>query len=116
MTSQTVYQSLILLLLIAGIVPAIAFISQHRPRQWRRVAAWDASGWVILVALFYFRNIVLVVTRWPGSAPHGWFDAVFAVGLLILIDVLLIVRVMSYRSFAQREDQRIAEGRTDPIT
>lgn len=116
MNSQHIYQAAILLLLVAGLVPALAFISQHRPRQWKRVAAWDASGWVILVALFYFRSIVLVVTRWPGSPPRGWFDGIFAVGLLVLIDVLLIVRVVSYRSFAQREDQRIAEGRTEQIS
>ncbi len=114
--SQIWYQAAILLLLIAGFVPAAVFISQHRPKQWRRLAAWDASGWVILVALFYFRSIVLVVTRWPGSPPRGWFDGFFAVGLLVLIDVLLIVRVVSFRSFAQRDAERVAEGRTDAIT
>src|ERR1051325_1858190 len=116
MSSQHLYQPAILLLLVSGLAPPLAFISQHRPRQWRRVAAWDASGWVILVALFYFRSIVLVVTRWPGSPPRGWFDGIFAVGLLVLIDALLIVRVVSYRSFAQRDAERMAEGRTDAIT
>jgi hypothetical protein len=110
------YQVTILLLLIAGLVPAVVFVSQHRPRQWRRLAAWDASGWVILVALWYFRSIVLVWTRWPGTPPRGWADALFAIGMLALLDVLLIVRVVSYRSFAQRDAERIAEGRPDAIT
>lgn len=33
-----------------------------------------------------------------------------------VIDVLLILRLVSYRSFAQRDAERIAEGRQDPIT
>ncbi len=110
MNGQTLYQTTILVLLIAGFVPAVAFIGQHRPRQWRRMAAWDASGWVILVALWYFRSIVLVWSRWPGSSPRGWADAVFAVGVLLLLDVLLILRVMSYRSFTQR-DQDLSDKR-----
>ncbi len=116
MSGQHWYQVSILLLLVIGLVTACSFIGQHRPRQWRRVAAWDASGWVILVALFYLRSIVLVVLRWPGSGPQGWFDGAFAVGLLVLINVLLIVRVVSYRSFAQRDAERLADGRTDAIT
>lgn len=116
MMSQTVYQATILFLLITGFIPAVVFISQHRPKQWRRMAAWDASGWVILVALWYFRSIVLVWTRWPGSPPKGWADAVFAIGVLVLLDVLLILRVVSYRTFAQRDEERVAEGRKDAIT
>lgn len=116
MTHQHLYQGAILLLLVFGLITAAAFIGQHRPRQWRRLAAWDASGWVLLVALFFFRQIVLVVTRWPGSAPLGWFDGVFSIGLLVLIDALLVVRVVSFRSFAQRDAERIRDGRTDAIT
>lgn len=111
-----IYQASILLLLIIGLVPALVFISQHRPKQWKRLAAWDASGWVIIFALLYFRSIVLLVMRWPGSPPKGWTDALFAVGFLIVIDVLLIFRVVSYRSFAQRDEERLREGRKDSVT
>jgi hypothetical protein len=116
MNGQALYSATIVLLLVVGFVPAVAFVSQHRPRQWRRMAAWDASGWVILVALWYFRSIVLVWARWPGSAPHGPLDAAFSIGLLIVLDVLLILRVISYRSFAQRDAERVADGRDDAIT
>ena len=113
---QTLYQGAILGLLIVGLLPALVFVSQHRPKQWKRVAAWDASGWVIIAALWYLRSIVLILTRWPGSPPKGWGDAVFAIGMLIIIDSLLILRIVSYRSFAQRDQERIADGRDDAIT
>jgi hypothetical protein len=116
MNGQAWYSTVIVMLLIIGFMPAIAFISQHRPRQWRRMAAWDASGWVILVALWYFRSIVLVWTRWPGSPPKGLGDAAVSIGLLALLDFLLILRVISYRSFAQRDAERVADGRDDAIT
>jgi hypothetical protein len=104
------YQASILLLLIIGFVLGAAFISQHRPRQWRRLAAWDASGFVIVATLIYARNIVLVVSRWPGSPPHGVGDAAFAIGSLVLIDALFLLRVVSYRSFAQRDAQQAADS------
>lgn len=116
MPGQTVYQAVILVLLIIGFVLGATFISQHRPRQWKRLEAWDASGFVLIATAIYLRNIILVVTRWPGSAPHGWADLSFGIGSLIVIDLLFLLRVISYRSFAQRDAQRVAEGRTDSIT
>lgn len=116
MTDFPVYQFTILMLLMAGLVPALIFIGQHRPRQWKRLAAWDASGWVLIFAVLFIRSIVLLVTRWPGSPPKGPWDAAFGIGLLVLIDVALIVRIVSYRSFKQRDDERIRDGRKDAIT
>jgi hypothetical protein len=116
MGAQIWYQVTILLLLIVGFVLGAAFISQHRPRQWRRLEAWDASGFVLIATAIYLRNLVLVVSRWPGSPPHGWGDATFGVVSLLVIDGLFLLRVMSYRSFAQRDAARVAEGREDPIT
>lgn len=106
MSDQAVYQATLLLLLIVGFVPAAVFISQHRPRQWRRLAAWDASGLVVIAAAIYLRQIILVVTRWPGSAPRGWADATFALLSLLLIDVFLILRLISFRAFVQRDARR----------
>jgi hypothetical protein len=115
MGAEVWYQATILILLIVGFVLGATFISQHRPRQWKRLEAWDASGFVIIATAIYLRNIVLVVTRWPGSAPHGWGDTLFGICSLLAIDSLFLLRVMSYRSFAQRDAERIAEGRQDAI-
>lgn len=100
------YQVTILLLLIIGFLLGAAFLSQHRPRQWRRLAAWDASGFVIVATAIYLRNIILVVTRWPGSPPDGVWDAAFGIGSLLVIDALFLLRVVFYRSFTQRDARR----------
>lgn len=111
---NVLYQGSILTLLVIGLITAVAFVGQHRPRQWRRVAAWDASGWVVLVALLYLRSTVLVVTRWPGSGPTGWLDGVFAIVTLVVIDTLLLIRVISYRSF--RDSDTARHGQENAIT
>lgn len=103
MPVQHVYQAGIALLLIGGLVPGLVFLSQHRPRQWRRLAAWDASGFVFVAVAIYLRSLILLVARWPGSPPHGWGDALFAVGSLAIIDALFILRLISYRSFVEAD-------------
>jgi hypothetical protein len=103
MPALLVYQSAIALLLISGLVPGLVFLSQHRPRQWKRLAAWDASGFVLIAVAIYLRSLILIVARWPGSPPHGWADAVFAIGSLIIIDALFILRLVSYRSFVEAD-------------
>lgn len=97
------YQTTILILLVVGLVPAVAFIGQHRPTQWRRLAAWDASGFVMIAAAIYLRNIILIVSRWPGSPPRSAGDAVFGIVSLLIIDGLFILRVVSYRNFKGRD-------------
>lgn len=116
MTVQYWYQATILFLLVAGFVPAVWFVSLHRPKQWKRLAAWDASGFVIVAAAIYFRNILLIWSRWPGSPPRGIGDAVFGIVSLLVIDSLFILRIISYRSFAQRDKERADEGRDDAVT
>ncbi len=116
MSGQEAYQGVVLTLLIIGFVLCATFISQHRPRQWRRLAAWDASGFVLIATAIYLRNIILIFSRWPGSPPRGWGDAVFGIGSLVVIDALFLLRVVSYRSFAQRDAERVRDGRTDAIT
>lgn len=96
------YQLTIIGLLICGLVPALVFVSQHRPRHWRRLAAWDASGFVIVAALIYTRSLILIISRWPGSPPRGWLDGAFGIVSLIAIDVLFIIRVLSYHQFTLR--------------
>lgn len=115
MSWQTAYQWLVLLLLVIGFALGASFIGLHRPRQWRRLAAWDASGFVLIATAIYLRSIVLLISRWPGSPPHGWSDGAFAIGSLLVIDALFVLRVVSYRSFTQRDQERIAEGRAEHI-
>ncbi len=114
MNGQTIYQGTILLLLVVGLVTAVSFIGQHRPRQWRKLPAWDASGWVIIVAAVYLRSLILIVSRWPGAPPQGWLDATFAIGSLLALDIVLLIRVVNYRSF--RDQDAIKHGGENVIT
>lgn len=105
MTESPLYQILIMLLLIGGLVPGLIFLAQHRPRQWKRLAAIDASGFVLVAEAIYLRNLILVVTRWPGSPPRGLGDALFGLISLAVIDALFILRLVSFRAFAERDRQ-----------
>ncbi|MFI5974818.1 hypothetical protein [Streptomyces sp. NPDC051452] len=85
-------------LLVAGLLFALGFLSVHRPRYFFRLTEVNASYWVIVVALWYVRSLALLAIR--GAHPAGvWWDALFALGLLAAIDVLLIVRFFSYIAF-----------------
>lgn len=113
MHAHSWYAVTLAVLLAAGLIPAVAFIGQHRPRQWRRLAAWDASGFVIVAALIYARNLVLLVSRWPGVPPRSTGDAVFGIVSLVAIDALFVLRIVSWRSFAQRDAERRGLSRSD---
>lgn len=109
----TTYQIILLSLLIVGLVFSSAFIAQFRPRQWRRAASWDAVGWILIAWLWYVRSIAVIAVRWPKTVvPDGWLDLTVTLGLLVMIDVLLALRVVSFMSFrsADREKQEAAQA------
>lgn len=101
--SNPTYSAVLMILLLAGLVPALAFLAQHRPRQWRRAAAWDASGLIIVVTLWYLRSIVLILLRWPGPLQNDLPDAIVSLVLLAIIDGLLILRLASFRAYVAGE-------------
>lgn len=107
------YQATILGLLVVGLALSVRFLVAHRPRNWRRLAAWDASGWVVICAVWFLRSLILAWMRWPIRPPEGWVDGLTSVGLLGLVDVLLLVRVASYRSF--REQRSAAAGHQETV-
>lgn len=103
------YQVLVVLLLIGGLIPALFFLAQHRPSQWKRMAAWDASGLVMVVALWYVRSIILIILKWPGAPEQSLTDGITSLVLLTIIDVLLIIRLVSFRAFAEHDRDRQRE-------
>jgi predicted membrane metal-binding protein len=108
--NQTTYQVILIALLTIGLVLSSAFLTQFRPRQWRRPAMWDAVGWILIVWLWYVRGLTVVIARWPKTTvPNGWLDLTASLGLLIVIDVLLAIRVVSFLSF-RAADRKKAEA------
>lgn len=104
------YHGVLLSLLIVGALAGAGFLASHRPRRWRRLAAIDASGWVLLVTLWYARSIVLVIIRWRDLPAPGPWDATFALATLAAFDVLLIVRLLSFHSFAERDRRALQDA------
>ncbi|MGW3635892.1 hypothetical protein ACWD7F_38290, partial [Streptomyces sp. NPDC005122] len=74
----------------------------HRPRHWLRPEAFNASGWVIISALWYARGIILLVIR-GGPRPYAsWVDAGVSLGMLLLVDALLALRLLSWWRYTRK--------------
>lgn len=81
-----------------------AFLLLHRPRHWARVEAINSAGWVVLVAILYARSIALLVIR-GGPAPYrGAADTAVSLGVGFLVDVLLVLRLVSWMRFKNHRD------------
>lgn len=100
------YSVVVVALIVLGLLAAGSFLVTHRPSRWLRLEAIDASGWVLLIVIFLARALILSVLRWPTPAPSDPGDTAVSVGLLVLVDVLLIVRVAAYRRFVRRDRHR----------
>lgn len=100
---KNIYQIALIGLLTLGLVLALTFLAQFRPKQWRRLAAWDAAGLIVVIALWYIRSLGVLAIRWPHITVPGFWDGIVSIGLLIIIDALLVLRVLNFRAFAHRE-------------
>jgi len=84
-------------LLSLGLATSLGFLLLHRPRAWLRPEAWNSSGWVIISALWFLRSVVLILMRGGMPRPYdGWPDAAVSLGFLLAVDVLLLVRFLSW--------------------
>lgn len=82
-----------------------AFLLLHRPRHWMRLEAINSAGWVVLVALLYARALALLLIR-GGPAPYrGWADTAVSLGIGFAVDVLLVLRLVSWARFKNRRDK-----------
>ena len=97
MTGMT-YSLTIIALAAIGLAFSLQFLTTHRPRHWRRWQAFDASGWVLIVAIAYTRTLVLTISNWPGQ-NHALGSAAIGIGLSALVDALVILRVVAYSKF-----------------
>jgi hypothetical protein len=91
-------------LLGVGLAASIGFLVLHRPRRFFRTVEINASWWVIIVALWYARSLILVGIR--GASPSGpWWDVALSLGLLAAIDGLLLVRFFSYLRYRRNHPE-----------
>lgn len=108
--SGLLYSILLAVLCGSGLLMALAFLITHRPRRWRSVPAIDASGWVLIVLVAYGRTAALLVLGWPLAA-RDLAGAVVGLGMSVLVDALLVLRLLAYAKFVRRD--RRDHGQTD---
>lgn len=85
-----------------GLVISGAFLVGYRPRAWATAATWNGTGWIVIVLAVYARSLLLIALHGGVRPPQSWTDAVLSVGSLAAVDVLLLVRVVSFARFRRR--------------
>lgn len=106
--SPTFMASALWVLHSAGLALSLSFLLLHRPRHWLRPEAVNASGWIIICALWFIRSIALLAMR--GGPPRtfgSWSDAGVSLGFLLLVDALLAIRLVSWWRYSRNDRRRL---------
>jgi len=85
-----------------GLLVSGGFLVGYRPRAWADAATWNGTGWIIIVLAVYARALLLIALHGGVRASQNWTDAVLSVGSLAAIDVLLLVRLVSFARYRRR--------------
>ena len=94
-------------MLLVGLLASGAFLVLHRPQDWKRVTALNASGWVIVILLLYLRACISTyLAGWPIEFRGGAEQIIWSFGMGIAIDVLLVLRVRSFLKFKNAHEAR----------
>lgn len=85
-------------LVLAGLLPATCFLRDFRPKKWFRAAQIDASGWVILVTLYYLSSALQLVF---GVHAPDQLSAIVDLIALAAIDGLVWHRIIYWKKFTK---------------
>jgi hypothetical protein len=102
------YRLLLWLSILPGTLASGSFIAMHRPSKWLDSTAINASGWLIIVFLFYARSLVTLITQ-KTVVWRGMPNALWAIGIVLVIDYLLILRLLSFMKYRRAFRRRQAE-------
>jgi len=80
----------------AGLVFAVAFLARYLPRRWYSAASLNGAGWIIIVVITFARALALMLLRGGPQPTRGPLDALISLGSLAAVDLLLLVRLVSY--------------------
>lgn len=87
-------------MLLTGLFLSGAFLVLHRPKNWFRSRAVNATGWVIMIFVLFLRAIVVVILKqnFVPQFNNPW-EIVFSLGLGFFVDFLLAIRIKSFLNF-----------------
>ena len=80
----------------AGLVFAVAFLARYLPRRWYSAASLNGAGWILIVVITFARALALLALRGGPQPARGWLDTVISLGSLAAVDVLVLLRLVSY--------------------
>ena len=92
----------LVVLYAVGTLAALGFLAVYRPREWRRVEALNAAGWILVVPVVFARSLVLIGLHGGARPPDGLADAVVSLGSLALVDALVVLRTVSFWRYRRR--------------
>ncbi|WP_405459681.1 hypothetical protein OG786_20885 [Streptomyces sp. NBC_00101] len=98
------YTATLYVLLVTALAASVSFFALHRPRRFFRAVEINASWWVLVVALWSVRSLVLISIRGASAGP--WWDVLISLGLLGAIDALLLVRLVTYIGYLRNHPER----------
>jgi len=87
-------------MLLTGLFTSGAFLTLHRPHNWFRARAVNATGWVIMIFILFLRAVGILVLKqtWVPQFESN-FELGFSLVLGYFVDFLLIVRLKSFLAF-----------------
>lgn len=92
----------LVVLYAVGTLAALGFLAVYRPREWRRVEALNAAGWILVVPVVFARALILIGLHGGVRPSDGLADAVVSIGSLVIVDALVVLRTVSFWRYRRR--------------
>lgn len=104
---------ILIALLVAGLIVAGYFLVSSRPAHPFRWESLSANGLIYVIVLWYVRSLIVLGLRDWHVRWQGPEDRITSIGLLLLIDVILVARVMSWKRYQRSYDAAAAAIRAE---
>lgn len=105
---QAMLQGIWWAVVIVGLLASGTFLTIHRPSNWFRTRAFNATGWVIIIFCLYLRSAIIVLVTGTTPTYRTFWEITFSLVFGTAIDILLIVRVVSFLRYVRGQGTRKA--------
>jgi hypothetical protein len=104
------------LVLLAGLATSALFLFLHRPRNWFRPAALNATGWVLVIFLLYLRSVIMMVINDYDPKVVTFHDTWIQLVMCLAIDALLIFRVWTFLKYQRTHRPQLNWHERDKVS